>query len=435
MKPASLLQVVLTFLLFILSTSGALADRRVALLIGNATYREVARLSNPGNDVIVMRTVLQTAGFDSVEVAQDLDRAAMIKALRRFEDETGSADIAVIYYSGHGIELNGSNYLLPVDAQLGSDRDVEDETVSLDRVLRTISGAKRLKLVILDACRNNPFVPRMVRSNGVRAVDRGLGRVEPSGSDMLVAFAAKAGTTASDGDETNSPYTAALARWLTEPGTDIRLALGNVRDDVLKATGGKQEPFVYGSLGGSAIGLSKASFEPNRQSARTDSGSSVIANQCQDAAPHWAAAQKFDRPEFYQAHLAKFGGCAFADFARARIEELTTAALKPAKSSLESDKPQDNSRPRLVYMEGYHGATFVKGVFKRVGAKAWEETNSLNGTLVLHFETVEEDQNSILLFDSSRDMYFRMDLRRRSTAWRLRDQKTWNPLYAITQVE
>jgi uncharacterized protein len=434
MEAASFPRIIIALLVFISATTVALADRRIALLIGNAQYDAVGPLTNPANDVAAMKSTLEAAGFDSVDVAQNLDRPTMVKLLRRFEDEAASADIAVVYYSGHGIELNGSNYLLPVDARLASDRDIEDETVSLDRVLRTIDGAKRLKLVILDACRDNPFVPKMVKFNSSRAVDRGLARIEPSGSDTLIAFAAKAGTVASDGAEANSPYTTALARRLTEPGTDIRLALGNVRDDVLKATNGRQEPFVYGSLGGRAISLSKQ--EPATPGPAEGTNPTIPpANRCQDAAVHWAAAQKFDRVEFYQVHVEQFGECAFAGFARARIKELQTAALQPAESPSASEKGQQNLRPTLVFTEGYSGPTFVRGVFKRVGTRSWEETNSANGTLVLHFETVKEDANSILLFDASRDMYFWMDLRNRSTAWRLKDQKTWNPFYRITRVE
>ena len=182
------------------SADAALAAQRVALLIGNSNYANVARLANPANDVATMKAVFEGAGFDSVVGATDLSHDGLIKALRSFADAAQGADIAVVYYSGHGLELNGQNYLLPVDAKLASDRDVEDEAVTLDRVLHALDGAKKLKLVILDACRNNPFLASMARANGARAVDRGLARIEPTTTDTLVAYAAKAGTTASDGD-------------------------------------------------------------------------------------------------------------------------------------------------------------------------------------------------------------------------------------------
>src|SRR5213075_1406954 len=164
-------------------------------------------------------------------------------------------DVAVVYYAGHGIELDGTNYLIPVDATLETDTDVLDETLSLDRVLVAVEPAKQLRLVILDACRDNPFAKTMKRTIASRAVGRGLAKVEPTSPNTMIAFAAKAGSTASDGDSRNSPFAAALLEHLPKPGLDLRRAFGFVRDDVLKNTGNKQEPYVYGSLGGNDLPL------------------------------------------------------------------------------------------------------------------------------------------------------------------------------------
>ena len=184
----------------------------------------------------------------------------MRRALREFGNKTRDADVAVIYYAGHGIELDGTNYLIPVDATLETDTDVLDETFPLDRVLFAIEPAKQLRLVILDACRDNPFAKTMKRTVGSRAIGRGLAKVEPSSPNTMIAFAAKAGSTASDGDFKNSPFATALVDHLAEPGLDLRKAFGFVRDDVLKATNNTQEPFVYGSLGGEDVTL----FRPLR---------------------------------------------------------------------------------------------------------------------------------------------------------------------------
>src|SRR6478672_9533264 len=165
------------------------------------------------------------------------------------------ADIAVVYYAGHGIEVDGGNYLIPVDAKLERDTDVYDEALSLERVLLAIEPAKRLRLVILDACRDNPFSKVMKRTVASRAIGQGLAKVEPTSPNMLIAYSAKAGSTAADGDGKNSPFTAALSHHLTKPGLDVRRAFGFVRDEVLKTTGNKQEPFVYGSLGGDDVPL------------------------------------------------------------------------------------------------------------------------------------------------------------------------------------
>jgi uncharacterized caspase-like protein len=235
-------------------TSAALAEKRVALIIGNSAYRNVARLSNPSNDAAVMADTFKKANFDSVDSRSDLTATDMRRALRDFGDKARDADIAVVYYAGHGIEVDGTNYLIPVDAQLERDTDVFDEAFPLDRILVAVEPARQLRLIILDACRDNPFAKTMKRTIGSRSVGRGLAKVEPSNPNTMIAFAAKAGFTASDGDN-NSPFAKALTQHLTKPGLDLRKAFGFVRDDVLKATGNKQEPFVYGSLGGNDLAL------------------------------------------------------------------------------------------------------------------------------------------------------------------------------------
>jgi uncharacterized caspase-like protein len=175
--------------------------------------------------------------------------------LRDFGNKSRDADVAVVYYAGHGIELDGNNYLIPTDATLETDADVLDETVSLDRVLFAVEPAKKLRLVILDACRDNPFAKTMKRTIASRAIGRGLAKVEPSSPNTMIAFAAKAGSTASDGGSNNSPFATALVDHLAKPGLDLRKAFGFIRDDVLKATNNAQEPFVYGSLGGNDVSL------------------------------------------------------------------------------------------------------------------------------------------------------------------------------------
>lgn len=170
--------------------------------------------------------------------------------------------MAVVYYAGHGIELDGTNYLIPTDATLETDSDVLDETLLLERALFAVEPAKQLRLVILDACRDNPFSKTMKRTIAARNIGRGLAKVEPTSPNTMIAFAAKAGSSASDGDSRNSPFAAALVERLPTPGLDLRKAFGFVRDDVLKNTGYKQEPYVYGSLGGDDVSLCRPSPSP-----------------------------------------------------------------------------------------------------------------------------------------------------------------------------
>jgi len=224
-----------------------IAETRVALVIGNSAYEKTGQLANPTKDADLIAEALKRTGFDHVDTALDLDRGGMVRALQDFGTRADEADWAVVYFAGHGLEIGGVNYLVPVDARLISDRDVADEAITLERVLAAVEGADKLRLVVLDACRNNPFLAAMQSTSATRSVGRGLARVEPSRA-TLVAYAAKEGTLAADGAAGNSPFAAALAKRMTESGLEINKVFRFVRSDVLATTEGRQEPFVYGSL-------------------------------------------------------------------------------------------------------------------------------------------------------------------------------------------
>lgn len=168
------------------------SEKRVALVIGNGAYQSVPVLVNPLSDADTVAAALRTAGFANVLVVHDLSRAEFVDALRSFSKKADAADWALVYFAGHGLffEMGGTNYLIPVDAQLASDRDVQDEAISLERVLSAVEGARKLRLVVLDACRNNPFLVAMERTSLARAVGRGLAAVEPAQA-TLVAYSAK----------------------------------------------------------------------------------------------------------------------------------------------------------------------------------------------------------------------------------------------------
>lgn len=296
------------------SSSAAEAAKRVALLIGNQDYKATTPLRNPGNDVELMRKTLQDAGFDEVDVALDVDLVGMKKALRTFEDKAYGAEVAVLYYSGHGVEMGGTNYLIPTDAVLKSDRDVEDEALALERAERSLNGATRLKLIILDACRNNPFLETMAASTGTRTVQKGLAKVEPEGADTLVAYASRAGTVALDGAGLNSPFAEALSKYIAQPGVDIRIALGQVRDEVVKVTQRKQEPFVYGSLGGAQIYLSIKELNvtinnnANDGTDKTETKKEEVApNGISSAAADWQNIKDLADKDLLEAFIAKHG--------------------------------------------------------------------------------------------------------------------------------
>ena len=297
--------------LFVIPSSATRAEKRVALIVGISRYQQVPQLGNPVRDSEAMAALFKRAGFDVVDNQRDLGVAELRRALRQFSEVSRDADIAVVYYAGHGIEVDGINYLIPADAKLLSDFDLEDETVQLDRVLRSLESAKRLKLIILDACRDNPFAKTIKRTLASRSIGRGLAEVEPIGADMLIAFAAKAGAVASDGDAENSPFATALLNHLTEPGLDLRIALGRVRDDVLKLTGHRQEPFVYGSLGGNTMALVPQQARPVDPDA--------------EARVDYELAAQVGTNEAWDSFLARHNTGMLAELARAQSAKLSNA--------------------------------------------------------------------------------------------------------------
>ncbi len=347
----------------VLAPSAAWADKRVALIVGNSTYQTVPQLPNPSRDASAVAKMFKDAGFDTVDLQLNVGNLEFKRAIRRFETTADQADIAVVYYAGHGLEISGTNYLIPVDARLASDRDADDEAILLERLVSSADGAKRLRLVILDACRDNPFVSTMRRERKAanRAVVAGLGKVEPTSTDTLIAYAAKAGSTADDGDGLHSPFTAAVLKNLTIPGLDVRLAFGRVRDEVLKVTASRQEPFVYGSLGGGNVSLVPPPPVPQE-------------TPVSDVKADYDLVQRIGTKRAWEVFLGTHPTGFYAELARAQIEQLsnqpannpappppgniTIAALPPDKipssrdsssrEAIEWDKVKDSTEPAAL---------------------------------------------------------------------------------------
>ena len=196
--------------------------RRVALVIGNGAYKNVHALPNPPRDAKLIAGVLHDIGFQTVISVSDLTRDKFFDALKTFADEAEKADWAVVYYAGHGFEIGGVNYLVPVDAKLAVDRDAETQAVALEQVIAAVGAARKVRLVILDACRDNPFAPTMQHTLSLKLVDKGFSNIEP-GAGFMVVYAAKHGEPAIDGDNgADSPFSTALAREIKEPKVEIR---------------------------------------------------------------------------------------------------------------------------------------------------------------------------------------------------------------------
>ncbi len=227
----------------------ARVERRVALVIGNAQYRTVPALASPSRDAEAVAAALRDDGFQTVMLVHDLDRRAMHDALRAFREIADAADWAVIYYAGHGIQLGNAGYLVPVDATLENERDARDETLSYDEIQQAAGGARELRLVIIDASRTDPFTAptNPPDPGGLRS---GLGPPADVKSGTLVVYSTRDGHVAEQNGNATSPFATALVTQLRIPGREVRRLFDYVRDDVLTATGLRQEPFMYGSLPG-----------------------------------------------------------------------------------------------------------------------------------------------------------------------------------------
>ena len=293
------------------ASPAALAEKRVALVIGNSAYEHVTRLPNPANDAEDMAAALGALGF-AVDHAADLSRAGLEEAVADFADRAVGADVALVFYAGHGIEVDRRNYLIPVDARLANDRRLRFEAVALDDVMASLDAVKGVRIVLLDACRNNPFAAAMAMSSASRSVGRGLSRIEAPGG-TLISFAAKEGTIAEDGDGRNSPFTAAPLDRLATPGVEVSLLFRQVRDSVLAATGGQQEPYVSASLPGEPIYLVPP--EGAEAAAAPAAGPSA-------AAEAWNAVRDSDIAADLEAFIAAFPDTFHARLAASRLERL-----------------------------------------------------------------------------------------------------------------
>ena len=224
----------------------------MALVVGNSNYKNVPFLPNPSNDAADVTESFMRLGF-SVTRLTDARLEDMQAALRQFGHAARDAEMVVVYFAGHGIEVGGINWLIPIDAALERELDIDKEAVSLNTVMRAVQDAK-FAMIVLDACRTDPFAPKMQRIVPGRAVDRGLAPISPS-TNMLVAYAAREGTTASDGIGRNSPFTSALLADLETPGVEIDLLVRRVTAAVKRQTNGKQQPSVFETLSKRAIYL------------------------------------------------------------------------------------------------------------------------------------------------------------------------------------
>ncbi|MBR0700689.1 caspase family protein [Bradyrhizobium diazoefficiens] len=314
-----------------LSVSAAKADRRVAFVVGNGSYKNVAQLPNPPIDAKAMASTLRNVGFEVIE-GSNLSRDQMTEKLLDFGRKAQGSDIALFYYAGHGIAVSGTNYLLPVDADIKSEMDVKlGAAINIDLTLEQTMGDAKVKLVFLDACRDNPFAAKIKSNSATRSVNVQSGLAEmKSGEGTLIAFATGPGQTALDGQEgNNSPFTRALIDNITKPGVEIQQAMTSVRAQVNEETRKGQLPWGHTNLTGSVY-LNQAPTTQVANAAPTASGMMPAAAGGSDGVEleYWRSVKESNKPEELNAYLSAYPNGQFKALALARL-----AAIKSGPST------------------------------------------------------------------------------------------------------
>jgi len=348
--------VLLSLICMIFTANAAKADRRVAFVVGNGAYRNVAQLPNPPVDAKAMAAVLRNVGFEVVE-GTNLTRDKMTEKLLDFGKKAQGADVAVFFYAGHGIAISGTNYLLPVDADIKSEMDVKlGAAINIDLTLdQTMSDAK-VKLVFLDACRDNPFAAKIKSNSATRSVSVQSGLAEmKSGEGTLIAFATGPGQTALDGQEgTNSPFTRALIAHITSPGVEIQQAMTEVRAQVNEETNKGQLPWGHTNLIGSVY-LNPAPVPAPGAAASTASAPAAVASSSPGTdveLEFWRSVKESNKPEELNAYLTSYPNGQFKSLALARIASLEngpstttrnlTTGIDPATFTAESNQTTED---------------------------------------------------------------------------------------------
>jgi uncharacterized caspase-like protein len=354
-------------LLAVLSASSIAEARRAALVIGNSAYQHTTPLKNPRNDAGDIAAELQRLGFEVV-TGLDLDKAGMESALRTFARTLTGVELAVFFYAGHALQVSGRNYLVPTDARLETETDVEFDTVSLHMVLRHMERQALNSLILLDACRDNPLARRLRGLARSTQFGQGLADVAGEGVDVLIGFSTKPGSVALDGDGRNSPYAGALLRHMRTPGDEVITTLRRVRNDVYDATAGRQAPWDHNSLRHAVF------FNPGR-----------------------------------------------------------SAPVPP------SARP---AGPRVIsFRQDWSDGKVTLGSFKRIDDRRWLElvqSSSEARATTFDFEQLSSSPTSIVLHDPDRStepIWVRIELAEKRVYWSSDSQRTWNYIYAITDME
>ncbi|RWP46174.1 MAG: hypothetical protein EOR05_22450 [Mesorhizobium sp.] len=353
------------FILLIIASLGAEAAapdaKRVALVIGNSKYVHAVALPNPANDAHLIASTLRNAGFQVIE-GVDQDNAGMHSLISRFTEQSYDADLAVIFYAGHGMQVDGRNFLIPVDAELTSPAYLKTRTIQIDDFMAALPPEPAIGVIILDACRDNPLARTLAASmpksrsasfgSGLAPIDAKSDGVGTGG--ILIAYATDPGAIAFDGNGVNSPYSTALARHLTEPGVEIQSALTRVRGQVTETTQGRQRPWHNASLGREVfLGQSVAEAAPATKPVAGASGTAATPAPAPVTSepPSWEVEQRLwdeaskrNTIPFYEAYLEQFPNGRFATVARLNIDQLNEPKAEDRQvAAVDEDEANANS--------------------------------------------------------------------------------------------
>ncbi|MET0568531.1 MAG: caspase family protein [Hyphomicrobiaceae bacterium] len=311
-------------------TGTATAQRRVALVIGNSSYVNTARLENPKNDAADMAETLKQLGFEVIE-GRDLDKASMNRTIRNFAETLAGTQMALFFYAGHGLQVGRQNYLVPIDARLASAAALDFEMVRLDLIQRTMEREATTNVVILDACRDNPLSRNLARALGTRSasIGKGLAAVE-SGEGTLISYSTQPGNVALDGAGRNSPFAAALLKHIPTVGDDLPTILINVRNDVMAATERRQVPWEHSAL------TAKVYFKPPKPTGPT------VDQQIEMS--FWDAVKDTHNPAVLQTYLDRYPNGEFATIARALVQHYEQQAKAEQAARAEEQKRQEEAR-------------------------------------------------------------------------------------------
>lgn len=326
----------LAFVLTLGSVAAASTDRRVAFVVGNSAYQNTVPLANPRNDAAAVSEKLRDLGFVTVD-GFDLTAEEFRAKIREFAVLASESDLAIFFYAGHGLAVNGTNYMVPVDAKFEDVTALDFEAISLDFITRQMEYSGGVNLLFLDACRNNPLAANLSRSLGKlsrsASVAKGLAeiKIENPGKGLAIAFATSPGEVAYDGDGVHSPFTTALLNNIDAPDTDITEVMSRVTGEVYSKTGQAQRPWLNTSLTGSVMlnAVAKASPDDKTATKPAEISASNEASSLEVERTVFQMARDSDRIEDYRAYLDTFPDGVFANFALRSIERLEKSADEP----------------------------------------------------------------------------------------------------------